>query len=175
VTVRGGAVGLRGVGSAAVTRDPDPFVMYIIVRRSLKLSAGKVGSQCGHAVEYLMAEALPDRHPPLEEIDLRSKAHLHPESMTEVDRARFAAIEEANHARYERGTHFEEWRKTDGTKIVLGASDEEFAKVQEENPVHFPVVDLGYTQVAPNTKTAIGLWPMRKSWASSTVRSLRPL
>lgn len=149
--------------------------MYIVVRRSLKLSAGKVGSQCGHAVEYLMDEALPERHPTLEEVNLRSKEQIHPESMTEDDRTKLSAFREANHARYERHTHFREWRKTDGTKIVLGASDEEFAKVQEENPVHFPVVDLGYTQVAPNTQTALGLWPMRKSWASPTVRSLRPL
>ena len=51
--------------------------MYIIIRRSLKLSKGKVGAQCGHAVQYMMLDdAVPgDRHPPKEEIDLRIEDH----------------------------------------------------------------------------------------------------
>ncbi len=47
--------------------------------------------------------------------------------------------------------------------------------VRTENEHHFMVTDLGYTQVAPNTETAMGLWPCRKSAASSTVKTLKPL
>ena len=60
-------------------------------------------------------------------------------------------------------------------RFVLGATDDEFMKVQLEYDSIFMVTDLGYTQVAPNTETGLGLWPMRKSWASPTVKSLLPL
>ena len=157
-------------------RDPDPFVMYIIIRRSLKLSKGKVGAQCGHAVQYMMLDdAVPgDRHPPKEEIDLRIKT-MHPETMTEREKERLRQIDEERAQRFERGKHFQQWVDGDHAKIVLGATDDEFMKVQLENDPIFMVTDLGYTQVAPNTETGLGLWPMRKSWASPTVKSLLPL
>lgn len=159
------------------TRDPDPFVMYIVVRRSLKLSPGKIGSQCGHAVHYMMQDdAVPgeDRHPPKEEIELRLKT-MHPETMTDQDKERLRQIDEERAHRFERGKHFQQWADGDHAKIVLGASDDDFMKVQLENDPIFMVTDLGYTQVEPNTQTALGLWPMRKSWASPTVKNLRPL
>jgi peptidyl-tRNA hydrolase len=157
-------------------RDPDPFVMYIIIRRSLKLSKGKVGAQCGHAVQYMMQDdSLHERWPTKEETALRSKQVVHPETLTDTDRANIEKMEAESHARCERHDHFREWSRGDHAKIVLGATDDEFMKVQLENDPVFMVVDLGYTQVAPNTETGLGLWPMRKSWASPTVKSLLPL
>ncbi len=115
--------------------DDDPYVMYIVIRKSLELSAGKVGAQCGHAVQYLMQ-----------------------------------ALRHRNHSATE------EWlQTTDHTKIVLGASDEEFIQVQGENPEHFKVIDLGRTEVEPNTVTAVALWPMRKSERSPMLKQLKPL
>lgn len=130
----------------AEERDPDPIVMYIVVRRSLKLSAGKVGGQCGHAVQYLCREFIPDHH-------------------------RSIRGEE-----WERMTRAREWdRSPDHTKVILGATDEEFAQVKVENPRFFLVVDLGRTQVAPNTETCLALWPMRKSARSPILQMLKPL
>jgi len=161
--------------------DPDPYVMYIVVRESLGLSGGKVGAQCGHAVEYLMEAALPEKWPTKEETALRSKRQIHPETMTEADNAQLAAIDGANHHRHERLEDFRAWRARDTTgrrtaaKIVLAASDSEFEKVKAEEPDHFMVIDNGHTEVAPMTETCLGLWPRRKSTRSKTLKRLRLL
>lgn len=161
--------------------DPDPYVMYIVVRESLGLSGGKLGAQCGHAVEYLMEEAIPEKWPTKEETALRSKRQLHPETMTEEDNAALAAIEEAHQLRYERIVDFRAWRERDATgrrtagKIVLAASDAEFAKVKAEETDHFLVIDNGHTEVPANTETCLGLWPRRKSARSKTLKRLRLL
>ncbi len=127
-------------------RDPDPIVFYVIVRRSLKLSTGKVGAQVGHATHYLCRKFIPDHH-------------------------RTLALDE-----YARIADAREWDQTPThTKITLGATDDEFMQVQLENEHFFMVTDLGFTEVEPETQTCLGLWPMRKSQASPTVKSLRPL
>lgn len=157
----------------------DPYVMYIVVRESLNLSAGKVGAQCGHAVEYLMEEAVPEKWPSKEEVALRSKCQLHPETMTGDDNALLAALDEAGLRRYERLQDFRAWRARDATgrrtagKIVLAASDSEFEKVKAEEPDHILVIDNGHTEVSPMTETCLGLWPRRKSTRSKTLKRLR--
>jgi peptidyl-tRNA hydrolase len=71
---------------------------------------------------------------------------------------------------------YQSWETTkDHAKIVLGASDQEFEQVKLENPLHFLVIDLGYTQVEPNTETCLALWPMRMSARSPILTKLRPL
>jgi len=37
--------------------EDDPIVLYFVVRRSLKLSEGKVGAQCAHGMHYLARAA----------------------------------------------------------------------------------------------------------------------
>jgi len=131
--------------------------MYIVVRRSLKLSAGKVGGQCGHAVHYFMREfaVVKTREP------AASAREHYPEEFAHFQHQVALATE---------------WDATqDHTKVVLGATDEEFEQVKVENPKHFLVVDLGKTQVAPNTQTCLGLWPMRKSKRSPLLQVLKPL
>jgi peptidyl-tRNA hydrolase, PTH2 family len=136
----------------AEERDPDPIVMYIVVRRSLKLSAGKVGGQCGHAVDYLTRE---------------------PEKAREGQLLMCVEPSEELSARLDL---LREWRYSpEHTKIILGATDEEFERVKVENPEHFLVTDLGRTQVAPNTQTCLGLWPMRRSARSPILQVLKPL
>jgi len=125
----------------------DPRVMYIIVRNDLKMSAGKIGASCGHAVQMLMQWFLPDVH------DRRAG-----------DEA--LLMEETR-----------EWLREDEpryAKIVLGANASEFTKVQLEND-GFLVVDRGFTMVEPGTETAFGLYPMKKSTARGIVRALKPL
>jgi len=142
------------------TRDPDPYVFYTVVRRSLKLSTGKAVAQGQHAMDYLTREV--DR---LQDIDDREAWRKLPDD--ESERMEMALTRLAT---------FQTWRYSrDHAKIVLGASDAEFEQVKTENPEHFLVTDLGYTQVAPDTVTCLGLWPMRKSQASPTVKTLRPL
>jgi peptidyl-tRNA hydrolase len=125
----------------------DPRVMYVVVRSDLKLNAGKVGASVGHAVQMLMEWYMPDimGHRTSEECLLLAETR---EWLRE------------DHPRY--------------AKIVLGANSEEFTKVQLEND-GFLVVDRGFTMVAPNTETAFGLYPMKKSEARGIVRTLKPL
>jgi peptidyl-tRNA hydrolase len=132
--------------------DLDPIIMYTVVRRSLNLSAGKVGGQCQHAMDYVAREV--ER---LLRLDIGSGLHL-----TEPERGLLVI--------------FREWQTTkDHTKIILGATDEEFEQAKIENPRHFLVTDLGRTEVAPNTPTCFGLWPMRKSRRSPILTRLKRL
>jgi peptidyl-tRNA hydrolase len=126
----------------------DRRVMYLVVRTSLGMNAGKAAAAVGHAVQMLMVFAW-------EIIPTVPRSH---EELVRIHEAR-------------------EWLREDApsyAKIVLGASDEEFERVQKENP-GFLVVDRGFTQVEPNTPTCFGLYPMRKSESLGVVRSLKPL
>lgn len=130
-------------------RDPDPYKLYTVMRRSLNIRGGKIGSQCQHAYDYLTREVELLEHgarqPSIEEMGLLAT--------------------------------FRAWRSTpEHVKIVLGASDEEFEEVKAAFPNrHFLVIDLGFTQVAPNTETCLCLWPMRTSARPSILQKLRPL
>jgi peptidyl-tRNA hydrolase len=66
------------------------------------------------------------------------------------------------------------WFDSDYGKIVLGASDEEFAEVRKLTNI-ITVVDIGLKQVAPGSVTAVGLWPMKKSAAPDIIKRLEPL
>jgi PTH2 family peptidyl-tRNA hydrolase len=68
----------------------------------------------------------------------------------------------------------EEWLKTSYTKILLGASDNEFEKAKTDEIQHVVVVDLGRTEIAAGSETVIGFWPMRKS-ARSRSKALKRL
>ena len=135
-------------------REPDPFKLYTVMRRSLKIHGGKIGSQCQHAYDYLtrQLEILEHgvRQPSEEELDQLTK--------------------------------FRAWRSSpEHVKIVLGASDDEFEEVKKAFPNdyyvkrHFLVIDLGFTQVAPNTETCLCVWPMRVSLRPPILQKLRPL
>jgi peptidyl-tRNA hydrolase len=125
----------------------DRYVMYIIVRTDLKMNAGKAAAAVGHAVQMLMTWYLPDIHGvrTSEEVMLMGNVR----EWLEEDRPSYA-------------------------KIVLGANEGEFMKVQLEND-GFLVTDRGFTQVAPDSQTAFGLYPMKKSNARGIIRPLKPL
>jgi peptidyl-tRNA hydrolase len=129
----------------APERNQDPLIVYTVVRTSLGLGGGKIGAQCQHAFDYLLREV--ER--------LQSDHEFHVPEQLKI---------------------FRLWRETKThTKIVLGASDEEFAQVKAAYKEHFLVVDFGYTQVAPMTETCLALWPMHKSARAPILQSLKPL
>jgi len=125
----------------------DPYVMYLVVRTDLKMNAGKIAAACGHAVQMLMQWFSPDihGHRTSEEVLLMEETR----AWLEEDKPRYA-------------------------KIVLGADEGEFMKVQLENE-GFLVTDRGLTQVDPGTETCFGLYPMKKSEARGVIRALKPL
>lgn len=69
---------------------------------------------------------------------------------------------------------FNTWLDSSYPKIVLGASDEEFAEVRRlSNKI--VVVDVGLKEVAAGSETAIGLWPILKSEAPLVIQKLHSL
>jgi peptidyl-tRNA hydrolase len=144
------------------TRDKDtddPPVMYMIVRTDLKMSGPKIAVQVGHGVQMFMQlyALLVSGEYISGGLEVKGEPDLFSRDDVAVLRLTGA------------------WLRTSYTKILLGANDHEFTKVKEENEVHIPVVDLGRTEVAPNTETLIVLPPMHKGDQSPLLKRLRLL
>lgn len=136
----------------AATTATDRIVMYIVIPKSLKMGIGKVGATCGHAVQRLMQMYMG-------RIPIPSSSNYEP---THIRQNRKECL------------LFDAWLDSSYAKIVLGASDEEFAEVKQlSNRV--VVVDVGLKEVAAGSETAVGLWPMLKSAAPSIIQKLQPL
>jgi peptidyl-tRNA hydrolase len=137
-----------------MTND-DPLVMYLIVRESLNMGAGKVGAQCGHAVQLIMLEWLK-----LQKFAIEFG---------------YKNINEKESIQY---ANFNDWidRKTNGSfrKVVLRANDKEWEKIKNELD-HVLVTDAGLTEVAAGSETVIVLWPIRKSERPSIIKRLQVL
>jgi len=126
----------------------DPIIMYLIVRESLNMSIGKTAAQVGHAVQML--------HLKYEE---EHQSWLSGWTCN-VDQVKI----------------FQEWLDTSFRKVVLKADDREFAKVQKELPNDIVLVtDAGLTELAPQTDTVIGVFPMRKSEVPKVIKRLQVL
>jgi len=116
----------------------DPMVMYIVVRKSIRMSPPKLAGQVGHAVQMIM-EARMGLRSPVGDLD---------DMLT--------------------------WLGTSYAKVLLGANEKEWAKVKEVPGVQV-VVDLGRTELKPNTETVIAFWPMRKSEVGKVLSRLQIL
>jgi len=71
----------------------------------------------------------------------------------------------------------EEWEKKDYPKIVLAAGEKQLLKLLEAlqgtKVPHAKVVDLGRTELAPNTMTMVALGPIRRGEAVQYVKRLQ--
>ena len=76
---------------------------------------------------------------------------------------------------FERCGIYVAWRKENRRKVVLQADNKEWEKIKQEYPDCQIIIDAGYTCLEPNTPTVIGIWPMRKSQRSKTLKRLRTL
>ncbi len=132
--------------------QPDPIVMYLIVRKSLPMSAGKIAAQVGHAVEMLNDQ--------YHNMNLPGPFDL--------------VLSESMQALEKKAAWFTAYKNTSYRKVVLVAKDGEWEKLKML-PDHVVVIDAGLTEIAPNSETVIGLWPMLKSAAPDVVRKLQSL
>lgn len=125
----------------------DDLVMYIIVRKDIKMSPGKLGAQCGHAVE-----------------------------MVAMDYYRRSMLPKVGET-FVKPIAFQDWRRRNkSTKVVLGAKDKDFFKIKEEEEGEcFVVTDAGHTELAEGTETVLVFWPMSKKDAPKRVRRLQLL
>ena len=141
----------------------DPVVMYLVVRSSLGMEAGKVAAQVGHAVgmldrlffrhQLVLAKGLDGHHSRSEYKRLEAMVHLSDDEMA----------------------MFELWDRTSFRKVVLRADDKEWEKLKASGLRHVVVRDAGLTEVDPGSETVLGLWPMLRSSAPKIVRKLQVL
>jgi peptidyl-tRNA hydrolase len=152
----------------------DPIVMYLIVHESLNMSIGKTAAQCAHASSMLM----------IEYFDLKTdSSKLHKKIVSDVSYQCEEGVypecdlDKKNYAEMSRKLSiYGEWMKSSFRKVVLRASDKEWERLKEEFKDSSLIVrDAGLTEVAQGSETVIGLWPMRKSQVSKTVRRLQVL
>jgi peptidyl-tRNA hydrolase len=72
---------------------------------------------------------------------------------------------------------FYDWNESLHRKIVLKADDKEFEKIKAELPKedYAVVVDMGLTELSPNTETCIAIFPNYKSKCHKLVKKLQLL
>lgn len=145
----------------------DPIVMYLIVHESLNMSTGKTAAQCAHASQMLTLDFFDKKK---EASDLQRKIMFEGNpQLLEQYKLRYSEMNRPI-------SIFSEWMGSSFRKVVLRASDKEWAKLKEEcKGSMVMVVDAGLTEIAAGSETVIGLWPMRKSQVSKTIKRLQVL
>lgn len=150
----------------------DPIVMYLIVHESLNMSIGKTAAQSAHAAQMLTLKYFTMKETSIS-LQKRMQPLLNaPPEANEMAKLKAAYIEMSRPL-----SIFGEWLNSSFRKVVLRASDKEWAKLKEEFKDHnmVMVVDAGLTEIAAGSETFIGLWPMRKSQAPKSVKRLQVL
>jgi peptidyl-tRNA hydrolase len=127
---------------AARAAQPDPIVMYLIVKESLGMSMGKTAAQCAHGSQMLQ---------------LKFNKLLNEITATEFGKEPNWAEE------FPEYFIFSEWLNTSFRKVVLRANDHQFERLKIECPNHIVVVDAGITEIAAGSETVLGIWPMHRS------------
>lgn len=148
---------------AARAAQTDPIIMYLIVRKSLNMSAGKTAAQCAHASQMLTIKYFEQKLKQKTNFGFIGKTNLI--TGTQV-------IDE--HAMLNQNM-FEEWLDKSFRKVVLVANDSQFQRMKDMVPNHVVVVDAGLTEIEPGSETVIGLWPMLKSKRPKLVEKLQVL
>lgn len=156
---------------AARASQEDPIVMYLIVRESLGMSTGKTSAQCAHASQMLTLEYFE-----MKEKSKTIQKQIAPLLQPKPEGAEMEALK-TEYAKLARPLSiFGEWMDSSFRKVVLRASDKEWAKLKEEFKSSMVlVVDAGLTEIEAGSETVIGLWPMRKSQRPKTIQRLQVL
>lgn len=147
------------------TSQEDPIVMYLVVRESINMSIGKTAAQCAHSSQMLQIK-YEDLHKSL--VYYRKNFQREDFKSKHVDAAAYATVQPLE-------SIYEQWLSVGIRKVVLKADEKEWARLKEECPNRVIVVDAGLTELEPGTETCIGIWPIKKSQASKTVRRLQVL
>lgn len=132
----------------------DPIVMYLIVRESIGMSAGKLGAQTGHAVGMQMLQYFQCA------MNIQIEGYNDQSVLSKHQHDIFVA-----------------WLGESYRKVTLTADEKEWAKLKEfyKTPEAVVVVDAGLTELEPGTETVIGLLPMKKSERPKLVKRLQAL
>jgi PTH2 family peptidyl-tRNA hydrolase len=149
----------------------DPIVMYLIVHESLNMSIGKTAAQSAHASQMLTLKYFT-----MKEASITLQKRMQPLLNAPPQGDEMAKLKTAYAELSRPLSIFGEWLNSSFRKVVLRASDKEWAKLKEEfKDSMVMVVDAGLTEIAAGSETFIGLWPVRKSQVSKTVKRLQVL
>jgi len=128
----------------------DPIVQYLIVRKDLNMSVGKIGAQIAHGAEMFIL-----RYTELKQVlNCCDDKYIRPNE-------RIVGM-------------VDDWLGSSFTKVVLGGKKKDFDKIISELNV-FLVRDAGLTEVEPNSETVIVTWPMLKSTQPKCLARLQAL
>lgn len=130
-------------------KDPEAYVMYLVVNTELAMSPGKIAAQVGHAV--------------MEITELQVSANCYIESDGPASKDAIKRYDE-----------WERWREN-CRKVVLKSSRRQWDLIKELPNRKVVIVDAGYTEIAPNSETVIGFWPMKKVDAPNLIKKLQVL
>lgn len=149
----------------------DPIVMYLIVHESLGMSTGKTAAQAAHASQMLTLKYF-EMKEASKTIQKQMVPLLQPmPPAAELNRLQAEYVKSAKPI-----SIMGEWLNSSFRKVVLRASDKEWAKLKEEfKDSMVLVVDAGLTEIAAGSETVIGLWPMRKSQRPKLLQRLQVL
>ena len=147
----------------------DPIIMYLIVRKSLEMSPGKLAAQCAHAAQMLLLKYMDFKMGDL--VCSRNISKILPSTLGRGHKFKY-------HPTFSREQYelFQEWLDGSFRKVVLKADEKQWRKLKESDKRQMVlVIDAGLTELEPSTETVIGLAPMRKSEAPKLVQRLRVL
>jgi peptidyl-tRNA hydrolase len=151
--------------------DEDPVVMYLIVHESLNMGMGKTAAQCAHASQMLTLKYFT-----MKETSSGLQKQMYPLLNLPPDQSAMAKMKAAYSELSRPLSIMGEWLNSSYRKVVLRASDKDWAKLKEEfKDSMVLVVDAGLTEIAAGSETVMGLWPIRKSKVSKTVKRLQVL
>lgn len=127
----------------------DQLFVYMIVNKTLEMSSGKIGAQCGHAIQLLLLE-----------------------------QSRIIRLVEKSDSENNILLRMEYWctRYINGgfNKIVLGGNPKDWVYIKDNyNPII--VRDAGRTEVEPGSETVMVLWPLFKDERCNTLSRMRLL
>lgn len=149
----------------------DPIVMYLIVHESLNMSIGKTAAQAAHASQMLTLKYFT-----MKEASINLQKRMQPLLNAPPEGEELAKMKAAYSELSRSLSIMGEWLNSSFRKVVLRASDKEWAKLKEEfKDSMVMVVDAGLTEIAAGSETFIGLWPMRKSQRPKLVQRLQVL
>lgn len=149
----------------------DPIVMYLIVHESLGMGVGKTAAQAAHASQMLTLKYFT-----MKEASSTLQKQMQPLLNAPPDAKEMAKLKAAYVELARPLSIMGEWLNSSFRKVVLRASDKEWAKLKEEfKDSMVMVVDAGLTEIAAGSETFIGLWPMRKSQRPKSIQRLQVL
>jgi peptidyl-tRNA hydrolase len=157
----------KSEAGAKYVSQEDPIVMYLVVRESINMSIGKMAAQCAHASQMLTLKYME-----LKDISRSTQKQL--SQLLDNDKQDLLAKYKAMSSHI---SIFGQWMTDSFRKVVLRADEKEWIRLKDEikDQLHVVVRDAGLTELEPGTETVVGLWPVRKSQVSKTVKRLQVL